>query len=89
MSRGDNIGPMIRTQISLTEDQMKRLRAEARRRRLPVAALVREAVERGLATRSADRQARFRRAMSAVGRFRSEAGDTAARHDELAGETRW
>jgi post-segregation antitoxin (ccd killing protein) len=80
---------MIRTQISLTEDQMKRLRAEARRRRLPVAALVREAVERGLATRSEDRRAQFRRALSAVGGFRSEAGDSSAGHDELAGESRW
>lgn len=83
------MGGMIRTQISLTDDQMRRLRAEARRRRLPIAAIVREAVERGLATHSADRQARFRRAMSAAGRFSSESGDVSTRHDEIAGDTRW
>ena len=37
---------MIRTQISLTEDQMRRLRHEARRRHVSLAAVIRDAVER-------------------------------------------
>jgi hypothetical protein len=80
---------VIRTQISLTEDQMRRLRAEARRRRVPIAVVVREAVDRAVPADPGDRRASFRRAVSALGRFSSGTGDTAARHDEIAGETRW
>jgi len=36
---------MIRTQISLTENQMRRLRLEARRRHVSLAAIVRDAVD--------------------------------------------
>lgn len=80
---------MIRTQISLTEDQMSRLRAEARRRRVPVAAIVREAVDRAIPTDPGERRALFQRAISAVGRFDSGSGDVSDRHDEIAGESRW
>ena len=80
---------MIRTQISLTPDQMRRLRAEARRRRLPIAQVVREAVDRAVSPDQGERGARFQRALSAVGRFDSGTGDLAARHDEIAGESEW
>jgi len=36
---------MVRKHVSLTDEQMRRLRAEARRRRMPIAAIVREAVD--------------------------------------------
>lgn len=81
--------PVIRTQISLTEEQMHRLRAEARRRRVPIAAVVRDAVDRMVPLDPGDRVARFRRALSAAGRFDSGTGDVAARHDEIAGEGKW
>ena len=80
---------MIRTQISLTEDQMRRLRAEARRRRVPIAAVVREAVDRLVPDEPDERRMRLQRALSAAGRFRSGSGDLSSRHDEIAGEGRW
>jgi hypothetical protein len=80
---------MIRTQISLTEDQMRRLRAEARRRRMPIAEVVRQAVDRHLPDDTAERKARITRALDAAGRFHSGTGDLSARHDEIAGETDW
>jgi hypothetical protein len=80
---------MERTQISLTADQMRRLRAEARRRRVPIAAVVRDAVDRVVPLDPGDRRARFERALGAVGRFDSGSGDVSARHDEIAGDTRW
>lgn len=80
---------MIRTQISLTDEQMRRLRAEARRRRVPIAQVVREAVDRAVPEDPGERGARFRRALSAAGRFDSGTGDLATRHDEIAGESEW
>ena len=80
---------MIRTQISLTEDQMCRLRAEARRRRVAIAQVVREAVDRQLPDDPGDRLARHRAALSVVGRFASGAGDVADRHDEISGDADW
>lgn len=80
---------MIRTQISLTEDQMRRLRRESRRRGVPIAQVVREAVDRVVPADPGGRHAKLERALTAVGRFRSGSGDAAARHDEVAGESRW
>jgi hypothetical protein len=80
---------MVRTQVSLTDEQMRRLRAEARRRRMPIAAIVREAVDRAVPADPGERRAQFQRALSAVGRFDSGSGDVAARHDEIAGDSRW
>jgi hypothetical protein len=80
---------MIRTQISLTEEQMRRLRAEARRRGIPIAQVVREAVDRAVPADPDGRRARHERLMSAAGRFRSGTGDVSARHDEIAGEGEW
>jgi hypothetical protein len=80
---------MVRTQVSLTDEQMRRLRAEAKRRRMPIAAIVREAVDRAVPADPGERRAQFQRALSAVGRFDSGSGDVSARHDEIAGESRW
>ena len=80
---------MVRTQISLTEERMGRLRAEARRRRVPMAAIVREAVDRVVPADPGDRRALFQRAISAIGRFDSGSGDVSAGHDEIAGDSRW
>jgi hypothetical protein len=68
---------------------MRRLRAEARRRRVPIAEVVRQAVDRLVPDDSAQREQRIRRALSAAGRFRSGTGDLASRHDEIAGEADW
>ena len=80
---------MIRTQISLTEDQMRRLRTEARRRGVPIAEVVRDAVDRTVPLDPGDRNARFERLLAAAGRFHSGAGDLSIRHDEIAGEGEW
>lgn len=80
---------MIRTQISLTEDQMRRLRAEARRRGVPIAEVVRDAVERTVPVDPERRGARFDRLVAAAGRFHSGTGDLSVRHDEIAGEGEW
>ena len=80
---------MIRTQISLTEDQMRRLRAEAHRRGVPIAAVVREAVERLVPDQTDLRLQRIERALGAAGRYHSGTGDLASRHDEIAGEGDW
>jgi hypothetical protein len=80
---------MIRTQVSLTDDQMRRLRAEARRRGVPIAAVVRDAVDRVVPGTTTSRSAAFARALAAAGRFDSGTGDVAARHDEIAGDVDW
>lgn len=68
---------------------MRRLRAEARRRKVPLAAIVREAVDRAVPADPGDRRARMERLLAAAGTFRSGTGDLATRHDELAGEGDW
>lgn len=68
---------------------MRRLRAEARRRGVPIAVVVRDAVDRVVPGGTMGRHEAFRRALAAAGRFDSGTGDVAARHDEIAGETGW
>ena len=68
---------------------MRRLRSEARRRGVPIAAVVRDAVDRVVPGGANSRHAAFERALAAAGRFDSGTGDVAARHDEIAGEIDW
>jgi hypothetical protein len=75
---------MIRTQISLTDEQMRDLRQLARRRGVSIAAVVRDAVDAEINRRGLD-EAR-RRAAAAVGGFSSGLGDVAERHDEYLAE---
>ncbi len=79
---------MVRTQISLTEDQMTRAREEARRRGVSVAALVREALDHMLGG-AGDEQV-CERAKAAVGGFRSGERHISEHHDQaLAAAGRW
>jgi hypothetical protein len=71
---------MIRTQISLTEAQMADLQAEAKRRRVSIASIVRSAVQER-SSRIAMDDAR-RRAAGAAGRFGSGKRDAGTKHDE-------
>ncbi len=80
---------VIRTQISLTEEQMQRLRAEAKRRHVPIAAVVRDAVDRVVPSDPGDRRAQIERFLAAAGRFHSGTGELPERHDEIAGEGDW
>ena len=80
---------VIRTQISLTEDQMGRLRREARRRHVSLAAVVRDAVDRFVPDEDAERNALIDALLSVAGTASSGTGDVAERHDEILGEGRW
>ncbi len=75
---------MIRTQISLSEEQMHELRRLARQRRVSMAAVVRAAVDREIGQTGMD-EAR-RRAAAAVGRFGSGLPDVGLRHDDYLAE---
>lgn len=81
---------MIRTQISLTEEQHARLQRKARQRGVSMATLIREAVEVVVPDDDDVRRDRRRTAYALTGAFRSGRHDTAATHDAvLGGETRW
>ena len=70
---------MIRTQIQLTEEQARELKRRAAERGVSVASLIRAAIANELALD--DTPARWERALSAVGRFRSGETDVSAEHD--------
>ncbi|MGH9308482.1 MAG: CopG family transcriptional regulator [Vicinamibacterales bacterium] len=74
---------MVRTQIQLTDQQARRLRAEAREHGVSLAELIRRYVEKGLAEDKPDRTALYDRAARLVGRFsdRSGAHDVSTAHD--------
>mgnify|MGYP001499277067 CR=1 FL=1 len=74
---------MVRTQIQLSEDQAAGLRELAAQRRVSLAELVREGVERVLdAAQAGDRRRKVERAIAAAGRFSSGLTDVASNHDE-------
>ncbi len=78
---------MIRTQIQLSESRMKQLKDLARRRGVPLAALIREGAE--LVIRSGGpvgEDHRRRCAMAAAGRFHSGHRDLADAHDRYLTE---
>jgi hypothetical protein len=79
---------MVRTQIQLTEQQSRRLRAEARERGLSLAEMIRRYVEKGLSEEAPDRVALYQRAARVVGRFRDRRGarDVSSRHDRYLDE---
>jgi len=74
---------MEQTQISLRPEQATRLRRLARDRGTSMAALIREAVDR-VYPEDADGslEARYRRALDAIGSGNSGLGDLAERHDD-------
>lgn len=71
---------MVRTQISLTEEQAERLRAEAAARGVSQAALLRDALDEFLARTSF--AARIDHVRSLAGAYRSGCGNLAEDHDE-------
>ena len=81
---------MIRTQIQLTEEQARALKAQARMEERSMAELVRECVTEYLARRrTPDIPELARRARALRGRFRSGVADLSEAHDrwdEGAGE---
>ena len=74
---------MIRTQVQLTEEQVRALKSLSSARQVSVAELIRQSV--GVLIRSGreiDIEERRRRAIAAAGRFRSGTSDISAKHDE-------
>ena len=76
---------MIRMQIQLTEDQAAALRRSANARRMSMAAVVREAVDRELAGETS-RQIAWERALAVVGKYRSGTTKTSVDHDSAFDE---
>jgi hypothetical protein len=74
---------MVRTQIQLTERQARELRRIAAREGVSMAEIIRKAVDDRILERAgeASRENRIRRALDAVGKFRSGVKDVAERHD--------
>jgi predicted DNA-binding protein len=78
---------MIRTQIQLTDEQARRLKRVAQQRGISMAEATREAIESWLAASSQSSiDERRRRAVSAVGKFRSGKRDVSERHDDYLAE---
>ncbi len=73
---------MMRTQVQLTEEQARRLRALAREEGVSLAEMVRRAVEGYLQEKENGGFAeRAERALAAVGRFASGLRDVSQEHD--------
>ena len=74
---------MFRTQIRLTDEQVRRVKRIAAERQVSMATVIREGVD--LLMRSAETAAtddeRIERAISVAGQFRSGGGDGATKHD--------
>ncbi len=79
---------MIRTQVQLTEKQVKALKGIAAAQGISLAEAVRDAVDAAIRAGGAavDREEMVDRALSIVGRFRSGIRDTSARHDKYLEE---
>lgn len=75
---------MIRTQIQLTPQQVRSLRALAQRQGVSVAEMIRRLVDRGL-SEEADRAELYRLAAEVIGRFHEREGaqEVAAKHDSF------
>jgi hypothetical protein len=78
---------MIRTQISLTEEQATRLRRLAAKRRTSMSALIREAVDTVHPEEIAvGRREMWNRALAVMGTLRSDGADVSVEHDRYLDE---
>ncbi len=75
---------MVRTQIQLTEQQARALRELAAEKGVSMAELIRQAVERVIEEN--ERDEKWRRALSAMGQYRSGLTDVAENHDKYLDE---
>lgn len=74
---------MLRTQVQLTEEQVRKLRRAARAHGLSVAEIIRRCIDRVIDAELPDRRERFARAARLVGAFRDREGarDVSTEHD--------
>jgi predicted DNA-binding protein len=78
---------MVRTQIQLTEEQMKSLRRLAAATGRSIADLIRQSVEQYVAAQfGISREERIQRAIRATGRFSSGKSDISKEHDRYLAE---
>ncbi|MBA3244590.1 MAG: ribbon-helix-helix protein, CopG family [Actinobacteria bacterium] len=77
---------MVRTQISLTEEQAERLKRVARERGVSMAAVIRDAVDAVVPEVDPAREEKIRRALAAVGSFAGGGGNVAEEHDRYLEE---
>ncbi len=78
---------MVRTQIQLTEEQVRGLKKIAASRHLSVAELIRRSVDAILKTNIlVDSEERYKKAMQTAGRFRSGKRDISRKHDKYLEE---
>ena len=84
----DYIEGMIRTQIQLTEEQVRKLKRAAAEQGLSMAEVIRRCIDRGVADELPDREATWRRAVELIGAFEDRGGarDVSARHDAYLAE---
>ena len=74
---------VIRTQVQLTEEQVRRIQQLAADRGVSMAQLIREAVDLYTCSNAAlSREEQVRRAIAAAGRFRSGLQDLSVEHDK-------
>jgi uncharacterized protein YmfQ (DUF2313 family) len=77
---------MVRTQITLTEAQHRRLLRVARSRGVSMAEVVRQAVDAVVPDEDSETLRRWERAAGIVGAFDSGGANIAERHDDYLGE---
>lgn len=75
--------------MSLTEEQMQRLRREARRRHVSLASIVREAVDLAVPDEDLARLQRVEALLSAAGSVASGTGSVAIHHDAELADDSW
>jgi hypothetical protein len=76
-------GKMIRTQVQLTDDQARELRELAYRNDVPMAELIRQAIDEMLSKGGhVSGRERRRRLLSIAGKYDSGLTDVSARHDD-------
>ncbi|MBI3361892.1 MAG: ribbon-helix-helix protein, CopG family [Chloroflexi bacterium] len=77
----------MRTQIQLSQEQAKRLKALATARKMSVPELIRQNLDRLIPASSAlSSEERRRRAIAVAGRFRSGQSDLSINHDKYLAE---
>lgn len=77
---------MIRTQIQLTDEQVKTLKYRAAESKQSVASLIRTAVDRFLANNEPDRSVLYRQAQSVIGKYEADFSDISVEHDHYLDE---
>ena len=87
-SCSDYTGSMVRTQIQVTEQQQRKLRARALERGISLAEMIRRCVDQALADDVPDRGALYELAEEIVGCFPDKRGatDLAREHDRYLEE---